>query len=257
MKKIVVALVCVAGLMAPVTASLATTSGSTDKKSMDQAAAINTQLAVAYLKQNNLSAARDTIDKALKQNPRTAETQMTAGLVYDQLGDQKKALGHFNEAAKLGKDNPDVLNNVAVYQCRKGDRKRGEELFLKAAASPLYKTPAVAYTNAGRCARADSRPKDAEQYFRKALTYKADQPDVLQQLAEVTHELGNNMQSRAFLQRYFASAPASASMLLLGYRVETELGDAAAAGDYSKRLIRDFSSSTEAETLLREQGTRP
>jgi type IV pilus assembly protein PilF len=257
MKKIVVVLACVAGLMAPVAASLASTSGTTDRKSIEQAAAINTELAVAYLKQNNLFAARDTIDKALKQNPRTAETQMTAGLVYDQLGEQKKALGFFNEAAKLGKDNPDVLNNVAVYQCRKGDRKRGEELFLKAAASPLYKTPAVAYANAGRCARADGRPKDAEQYFRKALTYRADQPDTLQQLAEVTHELGNNMQSRAFLQRYFAAAPASASMLLLGYRVETALGDAAAAADYSKRLTRDFADSAEVEALLREQGTQP
>jgi type IV pilus assembly protein PilF len=256
MKQIILALACAAGLLAPVANSLAQ-SAPPDKKSLEQAAAINTELAVAYLKQNNLSAARDTIDKALKQHPRTAQTQMTAGLVYDQLGDDKKALSHYNEAAKLGSGNPDVLNNVAVYLCRKGERKRGEQMFLKAAVSPLYKTPPVAYTNAGRCARADGRPKDAEQYFRKALSFKADQPDALQQLAEVTHEQGNNLQARAFLQRYLAAAPASASMLLLGVRIETALGDQAAAAEYGNRLTHDFASSTEAATVLQEQGARP
>jgi type IV pilus assembly protein PilF len=182
---------------------------------------------------------------------------MTAGMVYDRLGEDKKALAYYNEAAKLAKDNPDVINNVAVYLCRKGERKRGEELFQKAATSPLYKTPAVAYTNAGRCARADGRPQDAEQYFRKALTFRADQPDALQQLAEVTHEQGNDLQSRAFLQRYLAVAPASASMLLLGVRVETALGDPAAAAEYSKRLTRDFANSNEAAAVLQEQGARP
>ena len=44
----------------------------------------------------------------------------------------------------------------------------------------MYRTPAAAYTNAGRCARADGRPADAESYFRKALAYQPDQPDAVQ-----------------------------------------------------------------------------
>jgi len=256
MKRIVLVLALVSGLAAPVVATRAQ-SNRTDKQSIEQAAAINTQLAIEYLKQNNLQAAREKIDKALKQHARTAETQMAAGLVYDRLGDDRKALAYFNEAAKLGKDNPDVLNNVAVYLCRKGDRKRGEQLFQKAASSPLYKTPAVAYTNAGRCAREDGRPKDAEQYFRKALGYEKEQPDALLQLAEVTHELGNNLHARAFLQRYLAVAPAAASTLLLGYRVETALGDPVAAADYAQRLNRQFPASEEAAAMLQEQGAHP
>lgn len=256
MKRTLAALACLAALAAPALPAWSQ-STTTEKQSIVQAAAINTQLAVEYLKQNNLQAAREKIDKALRQHGRTAETQMTAGLVYDRLGDDRKALAFFNEAARLGKDNPDVLNNVAVYLCRKGDRKRGEGLFQRAASSPLYRTPAVAYTNAGRCARADGRPKDAEQYFRKALTFTAEQPDALLQLAEVTHEQGSDLQSRAFLQRYLAVAQPSASTLLLGYRVETALGDPAAAADYAARLNRQFPSSTEAATLLQEQGAKP
>lgn len=256
MKSFLAVIACALGLLAASPRALASSEPG-DKASLQQAAEINTQLALEYLRQGKLEAAQEKIDKSLKQNPHTAETQMAAGFVYDRLGDHKKALAYFDQAAKLGKDNPDVINNVAVFLCRNGDRKRGEEYFLKAATSPLYKTPAVAYTNAGRCAREDSRPKDAEQYFRKALTFQADQPDALLQLAEVTHELGNNMQSRAFLQRYLAVAPATASTLLLGNRVERALGARDQAADYANRLLRDFPTSDEAATLQQEQGGKP
>ena len=256
MKQYVLALTCALGTVVPVAAALASPTPG-DRQSIEQAAAINTQLGLEYMRQGNLEAARDKIEKALRQNPHTAQTQMAAGFLYDRLGDDRKALAHYDQAGKLGKDNPDIVNNVAVYLCRKGDRKRGEQYFLKAADSALYKTPEVAYTNAGRCAREDGRPKDAELYFRKALTYQADQPDALLQLAEVTHESGSNMQARAFLQRYFAVAPATASTLLLGNRIERALGDNAHAAEYANRLTSEFASSQEAGLLLGEQSAKP
>jgi type IV pilus assembly protein PilF len=170
---------CLALILA-VAALLAAAPGRAEKVtpvSIDQAAVINAQLAVEYLRQGNLEAARDKIEKALEQDSHTADTQMAAGLIYERLGDERKAQSHYEQAVRLGKDDPNILNNVAVFYCRKGERKRGEEYFLKAAASPLYRTPEVAYTNAGRCARDDGRPKEAEQYFRRALGYRPDMPD--------------------------------------------------------------------------------
>jgi Tfp pilus assembly protein PilF len=46
-------------------------------------------------------------------------------------------------------------------------------------------------------------------------------------------------------------------MLLLGVRVETALGDPAAATEYANRLTHDFANSSEAAALLQEQGARP
>ena len=228
-----------------------------DRQSLEKAAATNTQLGLEYMRQGNLEAARDKIEKAVRQNPHTAETQMAAGFLYDRLGDQRKALSHYEEAAKLGKDNPDVLNNVAVYLCRNGDRKRGEQYFLMAVASPLYKTPAVGYTNAGRCARADGRAKDAEQYFRKALALNSDQADALLQMAQLGHEGGTDLQARAFLQRYLTVAPATAEALWLGYGIERSMGDVGQAGEYARRLKVEFPSSEETELLLKQESGRP
>ena len=229
--------------------------GAQDKQSdREKAAAINAELAITYMKQDNLRAAREKADKALEQNSRSPEVQSAAGFVYDRLGEDKKAGAHFDQAVKLGgKDNPDFLNNAAVFQCRKGNKKRGEELFLQAAASPLYRRPEVAFANAGHCARADGRPKDAERYFREALARNPNMPDPLLSLADIQHEAGNDMQARAFVQRYHEAAPATAQSVWLGYRIERGAGDGAAAEEYARRLRMEFPTSAEAAQLFEQE----
>lgn len=247
----------VAWLAAVLVACAMPAAGANQKTDFKKAAEVNAQLALTYLKQGDLVAARDKIEKALEQDPRTAQTQMAAGFVYDRLGQDRKAAEHFEQAVKLDRDNADVLNNAAVFQCRKGDRRKGEEYFLRAAQSPLYRTPAVAYSNAGRCARADGRAKDAEKYFRESLALRADQPDVLFEMADLMHEAGSDLQARAFLQRHAAAAPATAESLWLGYRVETALGDTAAAQEHARRLQSQFPTSPQAGLVYdAEQGRK-
>jgi len=248
-------------LLAAVGAALLLADGyagaATDAKTRNEAARINTQLGMAYMRQGQLQPAREKIEKALSQNPRTAQTQMAAGFLYDRLGDDKKASGHFEQAVKLADGDPDVLNNAAVYFCRKGDKKVGEQYFLQAAQSPLYRTPAVAYTNAGRCARTNGRVAEAEQYYRKALVFNAQQPDALLQLADMFQETNKSAQARPFLQRYLAVAPASASSLWLGYKIERTLGDQSAANEYAERMKMDFPSAPETGKLFEaENGTQ-
>ena len=219
-----------------------------------KAAAVNAELAITYMKQDNLRAAREKVDKALDQDPRSADVQMAAGFVYDRLGEDRKAGGHFEQAVKLGgKDNPDVFNNAAVFQCRKGDKKRGEELFLQAAASPLYRMPEVAYANAGHCARDAGRPKEAERYYRDALKLRPNMPDALIALADLLHAEGSDLQARAFVQRYHDAAAATSRSVWLGYRIERAQGDAAAAEVYARRLRMEFPTSDEAAKLFDEE----
>jgi type IV pilus assembly protein PilF len=228
------------------------------REAINQAAAVNTELALAYMREGNLKAARDKIDKALQQDARTANTQMAAGFVYDKLGDKKKAMSHFEQAVKLGgKENPDVVANAAVYFCMNGDPKRGEQYMLQAAASPLNARPDVAYANAGRCARDDGRAKDAEQSFRKALALNPKQPESLLQMAELAQAGGNGLQARAFLERYTAVAPVTAGTLWLGRNIELGLGDAAQAASYARRLKSEFPSSEEAALLFEAERSKP
>jgi type IV pilus assembly protein PilF len=237
-------------LLAALLAASAAADTSTDSQmDLHKAAEANAQLALAYIRQGDLTTAREKVEKALEQDSHSAMTQLAAGFLYDRLGEDGKAQSHFEEALKLSRDDPNIQNSYAVFLCLKGDRKKGEELLLQAAKSPLYRTPQIAYANAGRCARADGRPRDAEKYFRQALTYSVDQPDVLFQMAEVQFELGDNLQARAFLERYASNAPISAASLWLAYRIERALGDAEQAAMYADRMRKDFPLSAEMSEL--------
>jgi type IV pilus assembly protein PilF len=124
------------------------------RQALDEAAVVNTELALAYMKEGNLAAAREKIDKALQQNSRTAGTQMAAGFIYDQLNDKRKAATHYEQAVKLaGKDNPDVVANAAVFFCMNGDPKRGRPRKARstvARTSPLPTPAAARSATAGR-----------------------------------------------------------------------------------------------------------
>jgi len=214
-----------------------------------EAARINARLAMEYLKREQLSVARDRIEKALRQNPRDVTVQMGAGLVYERLLDTKRAEKHFREALRADAASPEAQNALGAFLCRNKEFAKGEAMFLKAAENQLYRTPEVAYTNAGVCARSAGATERAEKYLRQALSVRSVYPETFLQLAGVSHDRGNHLQARAFVERYLAVAPATADVLLLGHQIETALKDREAAAQFGERLHREFPESVEVRVL--------
>ncbi|MDH4259375.1 MAG: type IV pilus biogenesis/stability protein PilW, partial [Gammaproteobacteria bacterium] len=138
-----------------------------------EAARINARLAMEYMKRDQLSVARDKVERALALNPRDLTVQLSAGLVYERLLETKRAEKHFRLALRADADSPEAQNALGAFLCRAGAFKKGEAMFLKAAGNPLYRTPEVAYTNAGVCARSAAAPERAEKYLRQALSIKS------------------------------------------------------------------------------------
>jgi type IV pilus assembly protein PilF len=122
-------------------------------------------------------------------------------------------------------------------------------MFLKAAQNQLYRTPVVAYTNAGVCARSAGDLDRAEQYLRQALNVHMEYPETYAQLAGVMYDRGNYLQARAFVERFLAIAPVTADMLLLGHRIELAMKDTAAAAAFSDRLRKEYPDSEQVRTL--------
>ncbi len=247
-------LIALLALLAPLASALAGPSAPSEAATVT-AARVNAQLAIAYLKQNEIAVAREKIDKALLQNPKDASVQMSAGLVYERLQDVERADRHYATALKLEPGNPDVQNIYAVFQCRNGHPVQGQKAFEQAARNPAYSTPEVAYSNAGVCARGAGDLNGAEAFFRKALSLRPDFPDALLQLADLTYTKGGGLGARALLERYFRVAPATADALLLGVRIERALGDGETAGRYQNQLLKDFPDSEQARNLRGHAGT--
>jgi type IV pilus assembly protein PilF len=227
--------------------AMAEQSGGADP--MHDAAKINARLGVEYMKQGQLAIAREKIDKALQQNSRDPGVQMAAGLLYEQLRDVDKAEKHYRLALKYGSGNPEAQNALGAFFCRNGQPKKGEETFLEAARNPLYRTPEVAYTNAGVCARQAGRLEQAEEYLRLAVGQRNPYPEAMLQLANVSFERRNFLQARAFLERYLVTTPGTAGVLLLGYQIEMALGAQDGAREYAARLKTRFPDAPEARIL--------
>jgi type IV pilus assembly protein PilF len=218
--------------------------------SAETAAGFNMQLALEYLKQGNLTAAREKIERALVQNPKNPDVHTVAGLLFERLGEYSKADRHYEQAVRLAPRNPDVQNNYGAYLCRRGKSPKAEALLLQAARDPIYRTPEVALTNLGICLRNTSKQDEAEKYLREALARRPQYPDALFQMADLSFTRAKYLQGRAFLQRYLAIGPATPEVLWLGARLEHALGDAVAAQDYRDRLKREFPTSDQTNELL-------
>ena len=224
---------------------------------IEEAGRINARLAMEYLKRDQLQAAQEKIEKALAQNPRDVNVQLSAGLVFERLRDNKAAEKHFRQAVRAAPDSPEAQNALGAYLCRNNQQSRGEDMFVKAANNPLYRTPFVAYTNAGVCARSAGDLERAERYLRQALASRVDYPETYAQLASVLHERGNNLQARAFVERYLAVAPATPNMLLLGYNIEVAMKDLSAAAAFRTRLEKEFPDSDQARRVASQPDRNP
>lgn len=223
------------------------------KPQPERASDINLELGIDFLRKGKLSEAKEKIDRALGQNPRNANAHATAGLLYSRLGDIDKADSHFDRAVSLDGENPEILNSYAAFLCSNARYDRGEKIALRAATNALYKTPEVAYLNAGNCARNGGKLKAAEENYRRALNARPRFDAALFQMADLEYAQTEYLSARAFLERYLAVARTTASTLWLAVRIERSLGNVAAAGDYARRLKNDYPSSPEVKALLESE----
>ncbi len=221
-----------------------------------EAAEYNLQLGISYLRQGNLQAAREKLEKAIEQDPGSATAHAALGLVYERLDDADGAERNYRKSVSLDRNDPDSLNSLAVFLCSKrGQPEEGLRYFDRALSIPLSQrnaNRAMLNTNAGTCAKRVDLER-AEAYLRAALALQPGSPDVLLQLADVAYLRGNYLQARAFLERYLAVSQPGPAALWLGVRVEQALGAADAARNYADQLRTSFPASVEAGLLLEQE----
>lgn len=219
----------------------------------ERAAEINLELGIDYLRKGNLQQAKEKVDRALEQNPRYARAHGVAAMLYDRLGDTGKADSHFQRAVALEPNDPEIRNNYAVYLCQKGRFERGEKLALEAGGNALYRTPEVAFLNAGNCARGAGELKRAEEHYRRALRVKPRFSEALLQMAELEYSQKQYLSARAFLERYLASGRTTPATLWLGVRIERNLGNDTLAQHYAARLKSEYPGAAQTKELLESE----
>lgn len=227
------------------------------KTDLKEAARLNTQLGIDYMRKGQFDFALEKLKRALDQDPDLAIAHSSIALVYQRRGETELAGDHYREALDLNANDPVTMNNFGIFLCGQGEIADAEKIFLKAARNKDNNNPADAWANAGVCARRDpKRLGKAEEYFREALQIEPRHPNALAQMALASFDKQDYLRARAFLQRYEAVARPTAQTLWLGVQTERKLGDLQAARGYERRLKSEFPDAPETYELLKQAGRR-
>ena len=226
-----------------------TTRAGMDRVSPVRAAEVNTRLGIGYLERGEMQIAMEKLNTALRHDPAHVPAIVTLAMIYEEVGNSSQAERHFRQALRHAPNDGATLNSYAVFRCRRGDYADAEDMFERALLDPFYATPEVAKLNAGACARRSGELERAEEHLRGALEIDPELPGALFHLAQLYYQRDDAFRARAFLQRFEAAGQTEPGALLLGYRVESSLGNASEARQYGSILEERFPDSREAREL--------
>ncbi len=205
------------------------------------AAALQVKLGQGYLTEGELETARDKLQRALELDPTSVDAHTLTAVLNERINRPDVAEQFYRRAAELKPDDGAVNNNLGAFLCGRGKFEEAEPYFQRAFKDPFYRTPALAFTNAGVCAAKTGHVDSAEVYFRQALDIDPRNAVALFELSRLHLARGDLLRARAFLQRYEVLVPTGdAEALDLGALIEERAGNAAAAEQYRQRLRREF-----------------
>ncbi len=213
------------------------------------AANINMQLGLDYLRQGNLQLANDKLKRALSEDSHNANVHGAVALLDEQLGEVKDADREYRRALALSHSDPRWLNDYAVYLCSHGRAAEGVRYADEAVANPLYQTPWAAENNAGICLRSLHRDAEALQRFTRALQSNPGFADAVYEIASLEYTQQHYVQARLRIDVFLLNNQSTPDLLLLGWRIAQAQDDAAGQQRYKTRLEHDFPSSAQARAL--------
>jgi type IV pilus assembly protein PilF len=213
------------------------------------AAAVQVRLGQGYLAEGELETARDRLQRALELDPRSVDAHTLMALLQERIGRPSVAERYYRRAFELKPDDGSVNNNYGTFLCGTGRYAESQQHFERALADPFYRTPELAYANAGFCALKSGDRERGEQLLRAALELEPRNLGALFELARLNFDKGDLMRARAFLQRYEAASEPDPEALDLGARIEQRIGNQAAAARYRDALQTQFPEFTPTHGL--------
>jgi len=214
-------------------------------------ARVHTDLAAAYMQRGNMAVALEELRIATAADPDYAPAHSLFGLVYMDLRENDLASQSFERALRLSPNDGDINHAYGVFLCQTKRAPESIKYFMQAVKNPLYAAPSRSYSAAGVCTLLANQPKDAEQYFERALRLEPDERASLINLGQIRYKQGKLDEARRLVSRYNKLSDPSAESLWLALRIERRSGERVAEQSYANQLRRRFPGSDEYQALQR------
>jgi len=214
-----------------------------------QRAEIHADLAAGYYERAQMDVALEELGIAEKIDPTYPRVYNLYGLVYATIGELPKAESNFRRALELAPNDSETRQNWGWYLCTHGREKESIAEFEAAVRNPLYRTPEIALVNAGKCSVAIGDPSAADQYFRRALQLRPNDPAAAYNLALLSYRGQRYADARALMRVVMQQASPAPEALFLGKCVEQKLGDTQAEQSYALQLRNRYPESAETKAI--------
>ena len=211
----------------------------------------HTDLAAAYYERGSMAIALEELRIATAADANYPPAHSMLGLVYMELRENQLAEASFERALRLSPSDPDINHNYGWFLCNTNREKESIKLFVQAIRNPLYSTPWRSYSAAGVCSLRGGNPKDAEEFFQRALKLEPDDAPSLLKLGEIRYRQGNMDEARRLVSRHNKVITPSAESLWLALRIERKLGERVAEQSFANQLRRRYPGSPEYRALQR------
>jgi len=205
-------------------------------------------LGAAYYRERKLDIALEEFELATRYDANNPQAHNGLGLVYQALKQTNKANAAFQRAINLDPSNSSTQNNYGNFLCNNGQYKEAIPHFLEAIKNPLYKTPHIAYNNAGICAMRGKDRASAEKYFYNALRINPLMHTAAYSLAKLQYNRDAPEAAKRTLQNTLITAP-NPRVLWLGIQIARKLGNQNDEANYRIQLRKKFPNSKEAQQL--------
>ena len=145
--------------------------------------------------------------KALELQPRFPEATNNMGTVYLLMGDWKKAIACFNEAAEnIQYETPQyAYNNMGLAYFKMGDHQKAIQSYERALR--LIPSYTVCHINLANVYEAKGDLKQAETQYREALLYQPRNPAAHLGMAKLLMQNGNPREAKEHLIQVIKASP--------------------------------------------------
>lgn len=233
--------------------SMKDSTGSLGEETRKSQGDVYVKLAAEHLRQGNMPAALKNNKKALGIDPENGQSHSLMAVIYQRIGEDQLSEKHYQKAISLLEGDSYIHNGYGAFLCMKQRYSEADSQFSKALANPLYRTPEVALTNAGDCAKRQGDFSRAESLLRKSLKYNKNLPKTLFLMSEIMLENQDSISARSYLKRFHSQSLESAQSLWLAIRIAKKLGDSKAVAVFEAKMKTTYPDS-EYVTKLRGRG---
>ena len=222
-----------------------------DRSQAGKSAKVHTELAGLYYERAQLGIALDELTQALQADNDYAPAYSVRGLVHMALREDKEAEEDFQRSLHLDNTDSDTHNNYGWFLCQHDREKESIAQFLAAIKNPLYRTPGLAYLNAGLCSKKAGDNKNAEDFLQKALLVQPELTQALFALAELNFANADYFAAKKYFANFSQKTDnLTAEQLWLGVRIYRKVGDHNSEASYGTQLRNRFPDARETQLLM-------